>query len=123
MSHHVTVYERCCMRASTDLCGRDFRQWHHRHAGSTSSARSVGSWASRMAHLGYRMHPVAYAAADVADGATTSAQQGSGFPPAFKLVRCRALVLDSSYRPIDVVNWQRAICLDLFDKVRTLCRS
>jgi hypothetical protein len=31
--------------------------------------------------------------------------------------RCRALVLDSSYRPIDVVNWQRAICLDLFDKV------
>lgn len=33
--------------------------------------------------------------------------------------RCRALVLDSSYRPIDVVNWQRAICLDLFDKVHT----
>ena len=32
--------------------------------------------------------------------------------------RCRALVLDSSYRPIDVVNWQRAICLDLFDKVQ-----
>jgi hypothetical protein len=31
---------------------------------------------------------------------------------------CRALVLDSSYRPIDVINWQRAICLDLFDKVR-----
>jgi hypothetical protein len=35
--------------------------------------------------------------------------------PTFR--RCRALVLDSSYRPIDVVNWQRAICLDLFDKV------
>ena len=34
--------------------------------------------------------------------------------------RCRALVLDSSYRPIDVVNWQRAICLDLFDKVSHL---
>ena len=34
--------------------------------------------------------------------------------------RCRALVLDSSYRPIDVVNWQRAICLDLFDKVQVL---
>jgi len=31
---------------------------------------------------------------------------------------CRALVLDSSYRPIEVVNWQRAICLDLFDKAR-----
>lgn len=34
------------------------------------------------------------------------------------LASCRALVLDSSYRPIDVINWQRAICLDLFDKVR-----
>jgi hypothetical protein len=34
--------------------------------------------------------------------------------PSFR--RCRALVLDSSYRPIDVINWQRAICLDLFDK-------
>ncbi|KAK9825819.1 hypothetical protein WJX74_010340 [Apatococcus lobatus] len=32
----------------------------------------------------------------------------------------RALVLDSSYRPIDVVNWQRAICLDLFEKVDVL---
>lgn len=31
--------------------------------------------------------------------------------------RYRTLVLDSSYRPIDVVSWQRAICLDLFDKV------
>ena len=30
--------------------------------------------------------------------------------------RYRALVLDTSYRPIDIVNWQRAICLDLFDK-------
>ena len=34
--------------------------------------------------------------------------------------RYRALVLDSSYRPIDVVSWQRAICLDLFDKVGSL---
>ena len=31
--------------------------------------------------------------------------------------RYRALVLDSSYRPIDVVSWQRAICLGLFNKV------
>ena len=29
------------------------------------------------------------------------------------LSRYRALVLDSAYRPIDVVNWQRAICMDL----------
>lgn len=32
----------------------------------------------------------------------------------------RALVLDSSYRPIDVISWQRAICLDLFNKVDVL---
>lgn len=34
--------------------------------------------------------------------------------------RYRALVLDTSYRPIDIVPWQRAICLDLFDKVDVL---
>lgn len=36
------------------------------------------------------------------------------------LSRYRALVLDSAYRPIDVVNWQRAICLDLMEKVDVL---
>ena len=36
--------------------------------------------------------------------------------------RYRALVLDSSYRPIDVVSWQRAICLGLFNKVRCVPR-
>ena len=43
--------------------------------------------------------------------------------PAGPGARYRALVLDSSYRPIDVVSWQRAICLDLFDKVRILLVS
>lgn len=32
----------------------------------------------------------------------------------------RALVLDSTYQPIDVITWQRAICLELFDKVDVL---
>ena len=45
----------------------------------------------------------------------------SNIVPSFR--RCRALVLDSSYRPIDVVNWQRAICLDLFDKAGLLCQG
>eukprot|EP00884_Botryococcus_braunii_P010622 jgi/Botrbrau1/19561/Bobra.0035s0053.1 len=36
------------------------------------------------------------------------------------LTRRRALVLDNSYRPVDVINWQRAICLDLFDKADVL---
>lgn len=36
------------------------------------------------------------------------------------LSRYRALVLDSAYRPIDVVNWQRAVCLDLLDKADVL---
>lgn len=35
----------------------------------------------------------------------------------------RALVLDSSYRPIDIVNWQRAICLDLFEKVCSIATT
>lgn len=38
-------------------------------------------------------------------------------PPPDPFARCRTLVLDSSYRPIDVINWQRAICLTIFDKV------
>ena len=36
------------------------------------------------------------------------------------LSRYRALVLDSAYRPIDVVNWQRAICMDLMEKADVL---
>lgn len=36
------------------------------------------------------------------------------------LNRCRALVLDSTYQPIDVVNWQRAICLEISTKVDVL---
>lgn len=38
--------------------------------------------------------------------------------PVSPFASCRALVLDSSYRPIDVINWQRALILDLFEKVR-----
>lgn len=34
--------------------------------------------------------------------------------------RYRALVLDASYRPIDIVNWQRAIVLDLLQKADVL---
>ena len=51
----------------------------------------------------------------VADAAHRAATQAAN-----SFSACRALVLDSSYRPIDVVNWQRAICLDLFDKVDVL---
>lgn len=51
----------------------------------------------------------------MADAAHRAATQA-----AHSFSACRALVLDSSYRPIDVVNWQRAICLDLFDKVDVL---
>ena len=51
----------------------------------------------------------------VADAAHRAAAQA-----AHSFSACRALVLDSSYRPIDVVGWQRAICLDLFDKVDVL---
>lgn len=55
----------------------------------------------------------------------TSATQGyadQGSAPAVSTYTgdFRALVLDSSYRPIDVISWQRAICLDLFNKVDVL---
>ncbi|WPT15217.1 hypothetical protein PSENEW3_00003158 [Picochlorum sp. SENEW3] len=36
------------------------------------------------------------------------------------LNRYRALVLDASYRPIDVINWQRAICMELLQKADVL---
>jgi hypothetical protein len=36
------------------------------------------------------------------------------------LSRYRALVLDSAYRPVEVVNWQRAICMDLLQKADVL---
>jgi hypothetical protein len=35
------------------------------------------------------------------------------------LSRYRALVVDAAYRPIDVVNWQRAICMDLLVRFLT----
>ncbi len=38
-------------------------------------------------------------------------------PSILNMAHHRALVLDSSYRPIEVISWQKAICMDLFDKV------
>jgi 5-methylcytosine-specific restriction endonuclease McrA len=37
-----------------------------------------------------------------------------------RLSQCRALLLDVSFRPIDVLTWQRAITLELFDKAEVL---
>lgn len=53
-------------------------------------------------------------------GVTPLQQEQQRPNPLPSIASCRALVLDSSYRPIDVVTWQRAICLDLFDKVDVL---
>lgn len=36
------------------------------------------------------------------------------------LSRYRALLLDATYRPVGVANWQRAICLDLMEKAEVL---
>lgn len=41
-------------------------------------------------------------------------------PGVLNLSRHRALILDSSYRPVDVVNWQKALCLELYNKVDVL---
>eukprot|EP01025_Chloroclados_australasicus_P032811 TRINITY_DN3333_c0_g1_i1.p1 TRINITY_DN3333_c0_g1~~TRINITY_DN3333_c0_g1_i1.p1 ORF type:complete len:265 (+),score=4.12 TRINITY_DN3333_c0_g1_i1:429-1223(+) len=37
-----------------------------------------------------------------------------------RLSRYRALVLDSAYQPVEVINWQRAICMDIVGKVDVL---
>jgi len=34
--------------------------------------------------------------------------------------RCKALVLDGSFRPMGVVNWHRAIILDVFKAAEVL---
>ncbi|GMH35787.1 hypothetical protein BSKO_03655 [Bryopsis sp. KO-2023] len=36
------------------------------------------------------------------------------------LGRCRALVLDVSWRPVGVVSWKRALCLHILEKVEVL---
>ncbi|CAM6105888.1 unnamed protein product [Calypogeia fissa] len=33
---------------------------------------------------------------------------------------CRGLVLDLAYRPINVINWKRALCLDILEKAEVL---
>lgn len=38
----------------------------------------------------------------------------------YVLDRCRALVLDVSCRPVSVVGWKRALCMDILDKVEVL---
>lgn len=44
-------------------------------------------------------------------------------PRADKLSACRALLLDVSFRALEVVSWQRAVTLSLFNKaeVRDTC--
>lgn len=36
------------------------------------------------------------------------------------LNKCRALVLDQGCRPVGIIDWKRAICLDLLEKVEVL---
>jgi len=49
---------------------------------------------------------------------TPPSPASSPLPPTPRpLETCRALVLDASYRPVDVINWSRAVCLDVLDKV------
>eukprot|EP01026_Neomeris_dumetosa_P037742 TRINITY_DN305_c2_g1_i6.p2 TRINITY_DN305_c2_g1~~TRINITY_DN305_c2_g1_i6.p2 ORF type:complete len:143 (-),score=11.00 TRINITY_DN305_c2_g1_i6:78-506(-) len=36
------------------------------------------------------------------------------------LSQYRALVLDSAYQPVEIINWQRAICMDIVGKVDVL---
>lgn len=37
-----------------------------------------------------------------------------------ELRNCRGLVLDLAYRPINVINWKRSLCLDILEKAEIL---
>lgn len=72
-----------------------------------------------------RQHHSTAAAAAGAAALDASALEGAAESPSqrafsFALSKYRALVLDSSYRPVDVVNWQRAICMGLLSKADVL---
>ena len=56
----------------------------------------------------------------VINGIVDEADSSPAHPALQVLSRYRALVLDSSYRPIDIVNWQRAICMDIMEKADVL---
>ena len=55
------------------------------------------------------------------EGIVDDAAESTPTHPALQVLsRYRALVLDSSYRPIDIVNWQRAICMEIMEKADVL---
>lgn len=78
---------------------------------ASSAARRVVCRAQRASAVEVA-HPAQAASSDVC----SAVDNRPGALPS--LHRYRGLVLDSSYRPIEVVSWQRAISMDLHDKVR-----
>lgn len=67
--------------------------------------------------------PLSHTAAAAATTAAPAAESWASVPAhrALQVLsRYRALVLDSAYRPVEVVNWQRAICMDLLQKADVL---
>lgn len=50
----------------------------------------------------------------------TAGFQGGDCGDDYVLDKCRALVLDVSCRPVSVVGWKRALCLDILEKVEVL---
>lgn len=59
-------------------------------------------------------------AVDMADGEGAEPVGSTPHRSISVLNRYRALLLDSTYRPVGVTNWQRAVCLDLADKADVL---
>lgn len=90
-----------------------------------SSATSRGSSSSALPPNTLSVDRDVYTSIGVEDGIEYTSREQEEFEAALgqraaHLKKCRTLVLDVSYSPIDVITWQRAICLDLFDKVDVL---
>lgn len=52
--------------------------------------------------------------------ADRNAEEEDGRGSLCRLSNFRALVLDVAFQPIDVVNWQRAVCMDIFGRADVL---
>lgn len=116
----LAVYQRAAQRAVLRsltsmrvVCAKP----QSRGAAPAAAAASVET------ALDHQLDEAAGALASLSVGEFDSLEAAGGVdnrPGVLNMGKYRALVLDSSYRPIEVVNWQKALCMDLFDKTDVL---
>lgn len=111
--HHDVSFHRPPLQRK----GRPSGVGDQRQVGSSTSASAAASSAAAEAATA-----AAFAADEMdVDLASTPMNYFSRPHRALQVLsRYKALVVDASYRPVDVVNWQRAICMDLLEKADVL---